>query len=694
MSLETLLEAAKYLEYRTQAKARGEEPHDYPTFANLSVGNANKSPCPLANQTIRNNSESPEGSSSPINQDNVEDQKEKRRTGGAGTREVHNKLEKNRRAHLKECFETLKKQLPNIDERKISNLSILRGALRYIQTLKKKEREYEHEMERLAREKIASQQKLAALKKDLSTHVDINNLLPDPDNETTTTASAGGSDVEEGSKETTATTGFGNFLHSSDTSNTSSVLLSTPNSTPPQDKRISSPMCIERKQAPSGTHSVHPCNLPENSTAVTFLQTSVTSIVSPVSMTPGLAPNVYIGVPKTKPTKSVSVTMTTLKKTSSVAPPTQSHFTSQGSSDSVLKVNSNTTTSVLSSESVQILTQHSVLKAISSSSSKSNQVPALTSANVLMKGPLKNFTKSSVIEGSIGTVSSVPKVLTLPSSNLKPVLSHSLVCVTPAPPQSVINLTPVSSAPKSIIINQATAIPNEVTTAAPSVVNHISGKSLPIPAPVPTGTNSVINTRGIVLTSGTTIIPQGNLQPMKHLPHVLHHTMTPRGHILPVGGSQVNNMGRHLVTAGLKPVNQTGQPKGQLSQLSTIGHVMQSPTATASVSHLVSGVTAVSAIAPLVTPMSVVSPGGPLNQAQLITQSHQLGKVLAATSPLLKTSGQIPIIQPQFLQPTVGLVAASAQPLVKPVVVVSVGNGTQVAQPVRQQGTINLSISQ
>ncbi|TNN66414.1 Max-binding protein MNT [Liparis tanakae] len=57
----------------------------------------------------------------------------KRRPGGAGTREVHNKLEKNRRAHLKECFETLKKNVPNVDEKKTSNLSVLRSALRYIQ---------------------------------------------------------------------------------------------------------------------------------------------------------------------------------------------------------------------------------------------------------------------------------------------------------------------------------------------------------------------------------------------------------------------------------------------------------------------------------------------------------------------------------------------------------------------------------
>ena len=51
----------------------------------------------------------------------------------SGTREVHNKLEKNRRAHLKECFELLKKQLPAQEEKKSSNLSILHAAIRHIQ---------------------------------------------------------------------------------------------------------------------------------------------------------------------------------------------------------------------------------------------------------------------------------------------------------------------------------------------------------------------------------------------------------------------------------------------------------------------------------------------------------------------------------------------------------------------------------
>ncbi|XP_041734677.2 max-binding protein MNT isoform X1 [Coregonus clupeaformis] len=123
----------------------------------------------------------------------------KKRPGGAGTREVHNKLEKNRRAHLKECFDTLKKNIPNADEKKTSNLSVLRSALRYIQTLKRKEKEYEHEMERLAREKIATQQRLAELKNELSQWMNVmeidrvlrQTVQPEDDQASTSTASEG-----------------------------------------------------------------------------------------------------------------------------------------------------------------------------------------------------------------------------------------------------------------------------------------------------------------------------------------------------------------------------------------------------------------------------------------------------------------------------------------------------------------------
>uniref|UniRef100_A0A3B3UR74 Max-binding protein MNT n=1 Tax=Poecilia latipinna TaxID=48699 RepID=A0A3B3UR74_9TELE len=104
-----------------------------------------------------------------------------------------------RRAHLKECFETLKKNVPNVDEKKTSNLSVLRSALRYIQTLKRKEKEFEHEMERLAREKISTQQRLAELKNELSQNMDameIDRVLrqtiqPEDDQASTSTASEG-----------------------------------------------------------------------------------------------------------------------------------------------------------------------------------------------------------------------------------------------------------------------------------------------------------------------------------------------------------------------------------------------------------------------------------------------------------------------------------------------------------------------
>ncbi|XP_034404165.1 max-binding protein MNT isoform X1 [Cyclopterus lumpus] len=139
-------------------------------------------------------------------------QLDKKRPGGAGTREVHNKLEKNRRAHLKECFETLKKNIPNIDEKKTSNLSVLRSALRYIQTLKRKEKEYEHDMERLAREKIATQQRLAELKNELSQWMDVieidrvlrQTVQPEEDQASTSTASEGEDVMDDDLEDETA----------------------------------------------------------------------------------------------------------------------------------------------------------------------------------------------------------------------------------------------------------------------------------------------------------------------------------------------------------------------------------------------------------------------------------------------------------------------------------------------------------
>lgn len=113
----------------------------------------------------------------------------------AGTREVHNKLEKNRRAHLKECFDFLKRNIPNLEDRRTSNLGILRSSLRYIQNLKRKEREFELEMQKFAHEKIVLQEKIHTLKGELNKmniHVDLNaiSFIPDTDNDSNSTSTA------------------------------------------------------------------------------------------------------------------------------------------------------------------------------------------------------------------------------------------------------------------------------------------------------------------------------------------------------------------------------------------------------------------------------------------------------------------------------------------------------------------------
>lgn len=66
-----------------------------------------------------------------------------------------------------------------------------------LQSLKRKEKEYEHEMERLAREKIATQQRLAELKHELSQWMDVLEIervlrqtgQPEDDQASTSTAS-------------------------------------------------------------------------------------------------------------------------------------------------------------------------------------------------------------------------------------------------------------------------------------------------------------------------------------------------------------------------------------------------------------------------------------------------------------------------------------------------------------------------
>lgn len=186
MSLETLLEAAEFLEWRNHSRTRVDSsPRDPHGYSVLSTNDSDGSPESSNSGKLSGN----------------EDGKDKRRSGGAGTREVHNKLEKNRRAHLKECFEFLKNQIPTLEDKRTSNLSILRGSLRYIQALRRKEKEYEMEMQRLAREKISLQERMSMLKSELvrmNIEVDINQWATIPDDQesnSTSTATEQGSPI-------------------------------------------------------------------------------------------------------------------------------------------------------------------------------------------------------------------------------------------------------------------------------------------------------------------------------------------------------------------------------------------------------------------------------------------------------------------------------------------------------------------
>eukprot|EP00092_Neocalanus_flemingeri_P017326 GFUD01018739.1.p1 GENE.GFUD01018739.1~~GFUD01018739.1.p1 ORF type:complete len:736 (-),score=153.86 GFUD01018739.1:122-2329(-) len=91
--------------------------------------------------------------------------KEEIKRTSSTTREVHNRLEKNRRAHLKTCFDELAVEC-DLDPKKASNLTVIRSAYKYIMSLRRKERENERNLATLVQEKIKRQNMLEELKRE------------------------------------------------------------------------------------------------------------------------------------------------------------------------------------------------------------------------------------------------------------------------------------------------------------------------------------------------------------------------------------------------------------------------------------------------------------------------------------------------------------------------------------------------
>lgn len=88
-------------------------------------------------------------------------------------RDMHNLLEKNRRAILREGFEKLKKELPHLEYGdKMSNLSILRNAVRYIKVLERRSKNYENSLKKQQKRLHDAAEKVSDLKNKLGITAD------------------------------------------------------------------------------------------------------------------------------------------------------------------------------------------------------------------------------------------------------------------------------------------------------------------------------------------------------------------------------------------------------------------------------------------------------------------------------------------------------------------------------------------
>ena len=108
--------------------------------------------------SVEKSSESPKGGSKEGSKDEI-------KKTSPNTREVHNRLEKNRRAQLKACFDELASEC-NLDPRKASNLMVIRSAYKCIMALRRQEREQERNLAALVQEKIKRQSQLNELKRE------------------------------------------------------------------------------------------------------------------------------------------------------------------------------------------------------------------------------------------------------------------------------------------------------------------------------------------------------------------------------------------------------------------------------------------------------------------------------------------------------------------------------------------------
>ncbi|XP_054004372.1 uncharacterized protein LOC128890152 isoform X3 [Hylaeus anthracinus] len=509
----------------------------------------------------------------------------------SGTREVHNKLEKNRRAHLKECFELLKRQLPSQDEKKSSNLSILHAAIRHIQTLRRKERDYEHEMERLAREKIAAQQKLLALKKELAAtwdHIDFNTLLPEQN-------SAADAIATKSESMEVDVTGLarGGTRYSSTSSLSSAATASSP----------------QTLQTTSTTSNIHN----QVATAAVVCQTQGLNLAQssrespPASSSPGM-PTPSIPTPaqekvNTSPSGMVpqqhqlhlpiSAQMLNTNQGLATIVPTLQHI---GSS---LRVIPGDTRQLLVTHTAGNTESRPLTLAVQNSSDQSRPLIAVQSNTGSEPRPV-----ALVVHSSTANDNRVTFVHSNLSNNDRPLA----LAVQQSSASDVRPVTFVHSANEG----------RPIVLAAHSPALNVSNAQTRIRAGDTQTTHKMVG--GVALVGG-------NASELTRLPGGAELN------ILPANGLTLSHASVSLQTA-------TGKPGST---------VMQNAPSTEGIAHIVGPHTPLSGLTPIVTPMTVVSQGNQVT-AHILAPSSLAGKMI--TTPILKSVAQMPIVNAQYINTT------------------------------------------
>jgi MAX dimerization protein len=157
MSIAALLQAAEYLERRERGKFIASPPYPPPPFADTAAANDGSSAAAAADRvnTVVFFAEAEHGYASPmpITIDLKGSSKRPKTKKSQGSRTTHNELEKNRRAHLRNCLEKLKEMVPlGHESSRHTTLGLLTKAKRFIKNLESQEKKHMMHKDTLSRE--------------------------------------------------------------------------------------------------------------------------------------------------------------------------------------------------------------------------------------------------------------------------------------------------------------------------------------------------------------------------------------------------------------------------------------------------------------------------------------------------------------------------------------------------------------